>query len=536
VSSNGKRSLLAWARRRKDRRKDLKTLRSIAADLYGWKDLRPVQTQAMVHLAAGRDTLVVAPTGSGKSAIYQVPAVLIDGPTIVVSPLLALQRDQVLALAAHGAPDARVVNSTKSDRENAESFDALRAGRTEFLFLSPEQLAKPEVLDALVAAHPSLFVVDEAHCVSAWGHDFRPEYLRLGEAIERLGHPTVLALTATASPPVRADIIEVLRLRDPAQVIGGFDRPNLWLEVSREVTAEDVRRRVVERVLEEEPTGLVYVQTRKDATEYAEVLRDRGVEAHAYHAGLKDDERQQVHDAFLSPRPVVVVATSAFGMGIDKPDVRFVLHAGPAESLDSYYQQIGRAGRDGTTAYAVLVYRPEDLRLARFYSSGLAAELDLTRPKATRAVNQFQQAGAVLETADGPQWNRSMTVEEAVTAAGEAAAQRKRIEQTRIEMMRGYSETEGCRRQFLLGYFGEDLPAPCGFCDTCAEGAEDEAPVGETGFPVHARVRHRTWGEGTVMREEDDRLTVLFDEEGYRTLSLAAVRKHALLELAVGKP
>jgi ATP-dependent DNA helicase RecQ len=538
------------------RRRDLRRLRSVAARLYGWDELRPVQVEAMAQVVAGRDTLVVAPTGSGKSAVYQVPAVLMDGPTLVVSPLLALQHDQVESLAAHGAPNAEVVNSANSDRANTEAFEALQDGDAEFLFLAPEQLAKPEVLDELAEARPSLFVVDEAHCVSAWGHDFRPDYLRLGEAIERLGHPTVLALTATAAPPVREDIVELLRLRDPAQVIGGFDRPNIWLEVSREITAEDKRRALIARVLTEEPPGLVYTQTRRETEEYAEALREAGVDAHAYHAGLKAAERQAVHEAFHGSPRTVVVATSAFGMGIDKPDVRFVVHAGPAESLDSYYQQIGRAGRDGETAYAVLFFRPEDLGLSRFFSSGtvdeelltlvgkalrrhkqpvgvadLAAELDLTRARVTRAVNLLQQAGAVTAAGDGLAWHPSTTMGKAVAAASEVAARHRRIEQTRIEMMRGYAETEGCRRQFLLGYFGEELPEPCGFCDRCAAGTAEQVPSGETGFPVQSRVRHSGWGGGTVMREEDDRLTVLFDEVGYRTLSLQAVRDKNLLVL-----
>ncbi|WP_211247581.1 RecQ family ATP-dependent DNA helicase [Cryptosporangium arvum] len=545
-----RRSPLTWARRRSD----LKKLRGIAADLYGWSELRPVQAESMLHLANGVDTLVVAPTGSGKSAIYQVPAVLIDGPTVVVSPLLALQRDQMQALAEHGAPTAVVVNSDQTASENEASFEALRAGGAEFVFLAPEQLTKPEVLDALKAAAPSLFVVDEAHCVSAWGHDFRPDYLRLGEAIEYLGHPTVLALTATAAPPVRADIVDVLGLREPEEVIAGFDRPNLWLEVSRQVTAPGVRKAVIDRVASETPTGLLYVQTRREATDYTEALRELDVPAFAYHAGMKASEREAVHDAFRSSEPVVVVATSAFGMGIDKPDVRFVIHAGPAESLDSYYQQIGRAGRDGETAIAALYFRPEDLHIPRFFSSGtpdedllvrvgtglkhhrgpvriadLVTELDLTKARVTRAVNIFEQSGSVTATPDGPRWHARRTVEKGVEAAVEWAATRRRIEQTRVEMMRGYADTEGCRRQFLLGYFGEDLSEPCGYCDTCRDGTAEETPSGDTGFPVQSRVKHKEWGEGTVMREEDDRLTVLFDEEGYRTLSLAAITRNKLL-------
>jgi ATP-dependent DNA helicase RecQ len=249
-------------------------------------------------------------------------------------------------------------------------------------------------------------------------------------------------------------------------------------------------------------------------------------------------------------------------MGIDKPNVRFVAHVGPADSLDSYYQQIGRAGRDGDTAYALLFYRPEDLRLPRFFSSGrvdqdllarigralqggsrplkiaeVARRVDLSRTRVTRAVNLLQQAAAVSLTGGGLRWNPSTTVEAATAAAAAVATQRRRIDLTRVEMMRGYADTTGCRRQFLLGYFGADLPHPCGFCDTCAAGsAEEEVPVGHTGFPVQSRVLHARWGEGIVMREEDDRVTVLFDEEGYRTLSLQAVRDNDLLDAADDAP
>jgi ATP-dependent DNA helicase RecQ len=430
-----------------------------------------------------------------------------------------------------------LVNSARSDGANRAALSAVREGRAEYLFLAPEQLTKPEVLDEVAKSHPSLFVVDEAHCVSSWGHDFRPDYLRLGAAIERLGSPTVLALTATAAPPVRQDIIERLCLRDPAVVIGGFDRPNIWLEVTRYICEDDKRAALIDRVLREDRPGLVYAQTRRETEEYASALRDAGVDAYPYHAGLKAADRRAVHDAFRTLPDVVVVATSAFGMGIDKPDVRFVLHAGVPESLDAYYQQIGRSGRDGGNAYAVLFYRPEDFRLPKLFASGtvdatvlervadaargrrpppgaaeLAAGLALTRPRVTRALNLLEQAG----------WS---SVDDAMAIA----ERRRQFEQTRVEMLRGYAETAGCRRQFLLGYFGEELPEPCGFCDTCAAGTTELVPAGDTGFPVQSRVRHTQWGDGTVMREEGDRLTVLFDDAGYRTLSLQAILDHDLL-------
>jgi ATP-dependent DNA helicase RecQ len=299
------------------------------------------------------------------------------------------------------------------------------------------------------------------------------------------------------------------------------------------------------------------VQTRDETEEYAEALREAGEEAYAYHAGLSASERAEVHDAFLASDRVVVVATSAFGMGIDKPDVRFVVHAAPAESLDSYYQQIGRAGRDGRPATAVLYFRSEDLRLPRFFSSGtvdeqlltavatavqeaaepvrigdVAEALDVSRARVTRSANLLQEAGALTASADGLQWTDEHTVAEAVAAAAEEAEQMRTIELTRVEMMRGYAETEDCRRAFLLGYFGEELAGLCNACDNCATGTAEARADIDTGFGVQARVRHAQWGSGIVMREEEDRITVLFDEVGYRTLALKAIKARNLLSLA----
>jgi ATP-dependent DNA helicase RecQ len=540
-------------------------LQQVARDTFGWAELTAEQRAAMEEVMAGRDVLAVLPTGAGKSAIYQVPALLLDGPTLIVSPLLALQRDQVEGLGSSRAPEAVAVNSAQRAGEQRSAWAAVQDGDAEYLFLSPEQLAKDDVVAELATLGVSLFVVDEAHCVSAWGHDFRPDYLRLGSVIERLGHPPVLALTATAALPVRQDIRTRLGLTDVREVVASFDRPNLRLAVEPETEDRRKRSAVVVRVggLMADPAtrgGLVYVASRKDAEYYAGELEQLGTRVAAYHAGMKAADRQRVHEEFLSGDLDVVVATSAFGMGIDKPDVRFVVHASAPESLDSYYQQIGRAGRDGEPAEVYLFYRPEDLHLQTFLTASrapedvledvagaledreepvrpaeLADEVDASAAKRTRAVNLLEQAGAVGTTADGrlEYLDVDVSPEQAVESAVEVAENHQRLIRSRIEMMRGYAETTGCRRQFLLGYFGEQLAHPCGNCDTCEAGTAEDHAAADSPFPVNSGVEHAEWGHGVVMSTESDRLTVLFDQVGYKTLALAAVESHHLLTPAV---
>jgi ATP-dependent DNA helicase RecQ len=536
-------------------------LQQVAAETFGWAELRPEQLDAMELVMQGRDVLVILPTGAGKSAIYQVPALLIAGPTLVVSPLLALQQDQLEGIDISEAPEAVAVNSAQSKDEHRRAWQAVGVGQAEYLFLSPEQLAKDEVVERLRGVGVGLFVVDEAHCVSAWGHDFRPDYLRLGAVIERLGHPPVIALTATAALPVRKDIATRLGLRDHGEVVASFDRPDLRLAVQQ--NSDDRRKRdsvvLHVRTLLADPItrlGLLYVATRKDAEFYAAELRHAGVRAASYHAGLKAAERDQVHQDFLADRLDVVVATSAFGMGIDKPDVRFVVHASAPESLDSYYQQIGRAGRDGEPADITMFYRPEDLHLQRFLTSrgapeealeevahslqehdepvrsaDLAQDTEVSASQRTRAINLLEQAGAVVTTEEGrlEYLDPKIEPERAVEDAVEVAETHQQLIRSRIEMMRGYAETSGCRRQFLLGYFGEQLPQPCGNCDTCEAGTAQAHHADDDAFPVNGSVRHSDWGHGIVMSVEPDRLTVLFDTVGYKTLARAAIEKQHLL-------
>lgn len=534
----------------------LADVRDTAREVFGYRDLRPGQREAIAALLDGRDVLLVLPTGAGKSAVYQVPGLELPGPTLVVSPLIALQQDQVRSLLELGDDDARAaaVSSAVPAAERRAALEAAAAGELEFLFLSPEQLANEEVLDAVRAARPSLVAVDEAHCVSTWGHDFRPEYLRVGERLDTLDpRPPVLALTATASPPVREDVAERLHLRDAAVIVRGFARPGIALEVVRAVEAADKDRAVVERVHAEAEhgVGIVYVGTRRRTTEVADALAQAGLRTAAYHGGLRRAERDEAQRRFTEDELDVVVATSAFGMGIDKPDVRFVVHADVPGSPDSYYQEVGRAGRDGEPAVAVLFYRPEDLGLQRYFAVSVPDRDDLREvaralgrggpddqaPGSSapggraRLPRRLARLRALVEDA------RALAGEDARPAAvadvaHELAEARRRVDDSRLQMMRAYAETTQCRRQFLLAYLGEELPEPCGRCDTCWAGTAAERTTDDRSAPwsTGTTVQHPEFGAGTVMGYEgDDRVTVLFETHGYRTLSLDAVAEQDLL-------
>lgn len=553
----------------------LAEVRTTAREVFGWERLRPGQAEAISALLDGHDVLLVLPTGAGKSAVYQLPGLELPGPTLVVSPLIALQHDQVRSLLelGDGEAAAAAVSSAVPAAERRAALEAAAAGELDFLFLSPEQLANAEVLDAVRAARPSLVAVDEAHCVSVWGHDFRPEYLRLGERIDTLDpRPRVLALTATAAPPVREDVAARLHLRDAAVIVRGFARPGIALEVVRAIDDADKRRAVVERVREEaeKGIGIVYVATRRHTTELADALADpstgRALRAVAYHGGMRRAEREGAQRRFTEDEVDVVVATSAFGMGIDKPDVRFVVHADVPGSPDGYYQEVGRAGRDGEPAVAVLFYRPEDLGLQRYFRVGLPDRGDvLVVARALRGAHDpagpaDSAPGTSAGDATSPRGRlprrlarlRALVTDarallgpgarpaDVADAAVELAEDRRRVDDSRLDMMRAYAETAQCRRQFLLAYLGEELAEPCGRCDTCWAGTATERVVDDTvPFPAGSQVRHAEFGDGTVMgydageeNGEGERVTVLFASHGYRTLSVGAVVEHGLLEPA----
>ncbi|MDD9802976.1 MAG: DNA helicase RecQ [Deltaproteobacteria bacterium] len=411
-------------RRREDAANGGQSLREALEVLratFGFDGFRPGQRDIIETVLAGRDALAIMPTGGGKSLCYQLPAVLRGGLSVVVSPLLALMRDQVLALRALGIA-AGSLNSANAPEQNRAVQAQLRAGTLRLLFISPERLMGGGALAQLRALQPGLLAIDEAHCVSQWGHDFRPEYLALGEAREALGGVQTLALTATADAATRADILAKLFAGPPQVFASGFDRPNLRLAMTpKDGAAKQVLAFVNARRGE---SGIIYCGTRRRAEEIAAKCVQEGHYALPYHAGLDSHVRAEAQDRFTQGDGVVVAATVAFGMGVDKPDVRFVAHADMPKSVEAYYQEIGRAGRDGLPADTLTLYGFDDIRRRR------------------------QQ----IEESDAPDTQ-------------------KRTERQRLSALIALCEAPRCRRQVLLAYFGESAE-PCGNCDLCEDGAE----------------------------------------------------------------
>ncbi len=536
---------------------DKRQVRRIMREKFGFADFRPGQEAAIKSVLEGHDTLAVLPTGLGKSMIYQMAEQVLHGPTVVVSPLIALQRDQVESIEESDVGKAALVNSTMREAKREEVLQDLEQGKLNYLFLAPEQFSNEEVLQQIKAAHPALFVVDEAHCISEWGHDFRPEYLRLGAIIEAIGRPPILALTATAAPTVRKEILERLGMHDAHVIVQGFDRPNIWLSVETFREEHDKKKALIERVVTTEKPGIVYAATRKHAEEIAEALRGQQVKSAFYHAGMRPAEREQVQEQFMSDEIEVIVATTAFGMGIDKPNVRFVFHYDISESVDSYYQEIGRAGRDGNDAKAILFYRPEDMCIHRFFAGSGHIDIDqveqvaqavqeseepvvlrelsdkthLSRSKLAEALSRLEEAGVVKTLASGEivAGDEHVVLDTAVIQVINEHEAHRQYDKSRLDMMVGYAEVQDCRREYLLNYFGEEIDDPCGFCDNCDAGitiAEDEENMP---FPINAEVMHNVWGNGLVLRYEGDKMVILFDSVGYKTLAVEVVVEHNLL-------
>ncbi|MFO1113397.1 MAG: DNA helicase RecQ, partial [Rhodospirillales bacterium] len=389
--------------------------------VFGFETFRPGQEEVIGAVLAGTDVLAVMPTGSGKSLCYQLPALVRAGLTVVVSPLIALMRDQVGQLRALGIAAASL-NSANDAGENGRVRAALRERSLRLLYVAPERLVRDEIVSLLRGAGAGLLAIDEAHCVSQWGHDFRPEYLALGDVRDRLGGIQTLALTATADQPTRADIEGKLFRTPPRSFVRSFDRPNLRLAMQPKAVA---RRQVLDFVAAHAGhSGIVYCASRKRTETLAAALTGAGRRALAYHAGMEHRDRERAQDVFLQEDETVIVATVAFGMGIDKPDVRFVCHADLPQSIEAYYQEIGRAGRDGLPANTLTLYGLDDMRLRR------------------------------------------LQIEES-----EASDERKRIERSRLNALVALCEAPHCRRQTLLAYFGE-ASASCGRCDLCEGGVE----------------------------------------------------------------
>ena len=392
----------------------LRVLRTI----FGYDEFLGLQAEVIDHVTAGGDALLLAPTGGGKSLCYQIPALLREGPGVVVSPLIALMQDQVAALRQLGVR-AAFLNSSLSAHEQRSVAADLRAGDLDLLYLAPERLVREDTLDLLTAARPAVIAIDEAHCVSQWGHDFRPEYLQLDMLAERFPGVPRLACTATADDRTRAEIVANLKLTDGRIFATGFDRPNIRYLVTERVGGSDQVLRFI-RGNHPGQAGIVYCLSRKRVEQVAERLAREGLVALPYHAGLDKEVRTANQQRFLSEEAVVMVATIAFGMGIDKPDVRFVMHLDMPAGLEAYYQETGRAGRDGLPATALLTYGLQDVVLRR----------------------------RMLESSDADDLHR-------------------RVERRRLEAMLGYCELVTCRRQTLLAHFGDHLDAPCGNCDIC---------------------------------------------------------------------
>ena len=394
---------------------------------FGYPEFRPGQENLVDGILAGRDVFGIMPTGGGKSICYQLPGLMMSGVTLVVSPLISLMHDQVMALKAAGIPGA-YVNSSLTFPQLRAVYRNMLLGKYKIIYVAPERLESEGFLDAVMQMEISMVAVDEAHCISQWGQDFRPSYLRIVEFIKLLPRrPVIAAFTATATERVREDVKRILGLRNPVEVVTGFDRPNLYFEILHPEMKEAELLKLLEK--RKRKSGIVYCATRKSVEHICDYLTDRGYAATRYHAGLEEAERMANQDAFLYDEKTVMVATNAFGMGIDKSNVNFVIHYNMPKSLEAYYQEAGRAGRDGSNADCILLYGSRDVQTARFFIENGSDNEDLTE----------EQREAI-----------------------------KKQDYERLEAMVTYCKTRTCLRGWILEYFGQKHPENCGACGSCA--------------------------------------------------------------------
>ena len=545
-------------------------LRTHFPDLEGFL---PGQREALEAVLQERDVVAVLPTGGGKTLVYQLAGTLLAGTTVVATPLIALMQDQVRRLTEHsgGARVAQLSGAVRGENR-LRLLRRLEAGEFDFLFTTPEQLARPDVRAALERTQVDLFCVDEAHCISEWGFDFRPAYRGLADAADYMGRPPILALTATAPEAVRRDVAAELRLRDAVLVARGFDRSNLHFGVVR-VTDPDRRDRQLAKLLGEVSTpAVVYCTTRREAEETALALLSLGIGAGHYHGGMERALREEVQSAFLADHLEVLCATSAFGMGIDKPDIRAVIHRTMPDSLEAYWQEAGRAGRDGKPADCILLYRLEDrsvhehlhrrtrpsettiakmVHLLSRYSKSydeheaiaeVCAAAEVARSGAISLVEDLERFGFIERLRKGIRWHGDPA--QAMEEIAAHLAIQVDVESSRLDMVADFAETTACRRRFLLNYLGDEYPAElCLRCDNCLRRAgqrpiddwdldsqQERVDAERSGpFAPGDEVAHPEWGPGIVQRIAGDTVVVRFDSVGYRSMHGPTVLERGLL-------